>query len=198
MTTPFRALSADIQQLGRALTVLIGKAGELGVASPSDEGWHELLRHKLLPQAESEPLLVVGVVGGTNIGKSVLFNHLAGEVASGVSALAAGTKHPVCLVPPGMDDPQALGRLFDGFELRPWQSSEDPLGECDAHLLFWRVGEHVPPRLLLLDAPELTFTPRGNPDPRLLRLVGILARQAAQECYAEEVKMSRQRRKRSS
>ena len=51
---------------------------------------------------------------------------------------------------------------------------------------------------LLLDAPELTFTPRGNPDPRLLRLVGILARQAAQECYAEEVKMSQQRRKRSS
>ena len=44
---------------------------------------------------------------------------------------------------------------------------------------------------LLLDAPELTFTPRGSPDPRLLRLVGILARQAAQECYAEEVKMSR-------
>ncbi|NLX97002.1 MAG: hypothetical protein GXY83_12580 [Rhodopirellula sp.] len=162
MTTPFRALSADIQQLGRALTVLIGKAGEIGVASPSDEGWHELLRHKLLPQAESEPLLVVGVVGGTNIGKSVLFNHLAGEVASGVSALAAGTKHPVCLVPPGMDDPQALGRLFDGFELRPWQSSEDPLGECDAHLLFWRVGEHVPPRLLLLDAPDVDSDAKVN------------------------------------
>ncbi len=50
----------------------------------------------------------------------------------------------------------------------------------------------------VLDEPELTFTPRGAPDPRLLRLVGILARQAAQECYAEEVKMSRQRRKRSS
>jgi len=51
---------------------------------------------------------------------------------------------------------------------------------------------------LLLDEPELTFTPRGKPDPRLLRLVGILARQAAQECYAKEVKTSRQRRKRSS
>ncbi|PZR78879.1 MAG: hypothetical protein DI537_41705 [Stutzerimonas stutzeri] len=51
---------------------------------------------------------------------------------------------------------------------------------------------------LLLDEPELTFTPRGHPDPRLLRLVGILAKQAAQECYAEEVKMSQRRRKRSS
>ena len=51
---------------------------------------------------------------------------------------------------------------------------------------------------LLLDEPELTFTPRGNPDPRLLRLVGILARQAARECYAEEVQMMKRRRKRPS
>ena len=51
---------------------------------------------------------------------------------------------------------------------------------------------------LLLDEPELTFTPRGSPDPRLLRLVGILAKQAARECFAEEVKLSRQRRKRTS
>jgi hypothetical protein len=32
---------------------------------------------------------------------------------------------------------------------------------------------------LIPDEPELTFTPRGNPDPRLLRLVDFLARQAA-------------------
>ncbi|MBP1847843.1 hypothetical protein J2046_006127 [Rhizobium petrolearium] len=51
---------------------------------------------------------------------------------------------------------------------------------------------------LLLDEPELTFTPRGKPDPRLLRLVDFLARQAARECYAEEVKMMRRRRKRTS
>ena len=51
---------------------------------------------------------------------------------------------------------------------------------------------------LLLDEPELTFTPRGHPDPRLLRLVGILAKQAARECFAEEVKLSRRRRKRTS
>ncbi|WP_188826583.1 hypothetical protein [Brucella endophytica] len=51
---------------------------------------------------------------------------------------------------------------------------------------------------LLIDEPELTFTPRGNPDPRLLRLVDFLARQAARECYAEEVKMMRRRGKRVS
>ncbi|MBB4278412.1 hypothetical protein [Rhizobium mongolense] len=51
---------------------------------------------------------------------------------------------------------------------------------------------------LLIDEPELTFTPRRNPDPRLLRLVDFLARQAARECYAEEVKMPRRRGKRTS
>lgn len=51
---------------------------------------------------------------------------------------------------------------------------------------------------LMIDEPELTFTPCGNPDPRLLRLVEFLARQAARECYAEEVKMILRRRKRSS
>lgn len=49
---------------------------------------------------------------------------------------------------------------------------------------------------LQLDESELTFTPRGDPDPRLLRLVDFLARQAARECYAEEMK--RHRRKRTS
>ena len=51
---------------------------------------------------------------------------------------------------------------------------------------------------LMIDEPELTFTARGNPDPRLLRLVEFLARQAARECYAEEVKMTRRRGKRTS
>lgn len=51
---------------------------------------------------------------------------------------------------------------------------------------------------LMIDEPELTFTARGNPDPRLLRLVEFLARQAARECYAEEVKMTRRWGKRTS
>lgn len=51
---------------------------------------------------------------------------------------------------------------------------------------------------LLLDEPELTFTPRGHPDPRLLRLVGLLAKQAARECFAQEVNLSRKRREPTS
>jgi hypothetical protein len=46
---------------------------------------------------------------------------------------------------------------------------------------------------LLLEGPELAFTPRGSPDPRLKRLVAILARQAARECYEVEVRLARER-----
>ena len=183
MTADFRTLANLVRQLDRALAAVLPKGESIGVPPPIEDDWFELLRYKLLPQAEGEPLMVVGIVGGTNIGKSVIFNHLAGEVASGVSPLAAGTKHPVCLAPPGLEDPQTVARLFEGFQIRPWQSADDPLREHDAHLLFWRVGENVPPRLLLLDAPDVDSDAKVNwQRARLIRqsadvLVAVLTQQ---------------------
>jgi hypothetical protein len=155
MSTDYPTWAARVRQLDRSLTALALVAIRAGVGPPEGEGWYEVLRVKLLPQLDTEPLLVVAIVGGTNIGKSCLFNHLAGEVASGVSPLAAGTKHPVCLVPPGMNDPTLLARLFEEFDLAAWKSADDPLGDSPENMLFWRVGRNVPPRLLLLDAPDI-------------------------------------------
>ncbi|HWA97369.1 MAG TPA: GTPase [Pirellulales bacterium] len=144
-----------LARLDRALGSLIPAAQALGVPAPSGSHWYELVRHKLVPQAHARPMLVVAVVGGTNIGKSVVFNQLAGEQASGVSPLAAGTRNPVCLVPPGFYDEPALEAIFAGFSLRRWQSDQDALVPSDEHLLFWREGVQVPPRLLLLDTPDI-------------------------------------------
>ncbi len=155
MTASYQAWTANLSALDRALTALEPRAAALGVGTLKGREWYELLRHKLLPQATGEPLLVVAVVGGTNIGKSVVFNQLAGQNASGVSPLAAGTKHPVCLVPKGFDDEAGLRSIFQGFELRRWQSAEQPLVADDEHLLFWRSAATVPPRLLLLDTPDI-------------------------------------------
>ncbi|WP_243627928.1 hypothetical protein [Rhodovulum sp. BSW8] len=41
---------------------------------------------------------------------------------------------------------------------------------------------------MLIEAPELSFMPQGDPDPRLIRLVEFLARQAARKFYEQEVK----------
>lgn len=147
--------AGKVERLHRALAALDQSARALGVQPPQGQEWFELLEHKLLPQLSRPPLLVVAVVGGTNIGKSVIFNHLAGESASGVSPLAAGTRHPVCLVPPHFEDQATLAALFEGFALHRWQSDQDPLGEAAEHRLFWRASDHVPQRLLLLDTPDI-------------------------------------------
>jgi hypothetical protein len=151
----FTAFSARVADLSRSLAALATLAERLGVPPPRGREWFELLRCKLLPQVEGPPLLIVAVVGGTNIGKSVVFNHLAGETASAATPLAAGTKHPVCLVPPGCDDPALLARLFEHFELHAWQSPDDPLSDAVADQIFWRIGRNVPPRLVLVDAPDV-------------------------------------------
>ncbi|HVA48884.1 MAG TPA: GTPase [Pirellulales bacterium] len=155
MSVAFDLWAEQIQRLHCALDELAAAAATLGMPTPENQEWSELLKHKLLPQLGIKPALVVAVVGGTNIGKSVIFNHLAGQNASAVSPLAAGTRHPICLVPPGFDDARLLARLFEGFELREWQSAADSLTDCAEHLLFWRLAESVPPRLLLLDTPDV-------------------------------------------
>lgn len=155
MTATYRAWAQHVKRLADALAGLKPVAAAAGLNPPAGEEWFELIVHKLLPQVDAEAVLVVAVVGGTNIGKSVVFNQLADETASRASPLAAGTKHPVCLVPSGLDDEALLARLFQGFCLRRWQSPDDPLAETAEHLLFWRVGSAVPPRLLLLDTPDI-------------------------------------------
>ncbi|HEX3658659.1 MAG TPA: GTPase domain-containing protein [Pirellulales bacterium] len=147
--------AGHVKRLDEALARLLPAAAALGVPSAAGQEWFELLRHKLMPQVLAPEVLVVAITGGTNIGKSVIFNQLAGENASGVSPLAAGTKHPVCLVPKLWEDARTLASLFAGFELRAWKSASDPLAECPADLLFWRTGAAVPPRLLLLDTPDI-------------------------------------------
>ncbi|MCE5266706.1 MAG: 50S ribosome-binding GTPase [Planctomycetaceae bacterium] len=151
----YQSFATQLRQLDQAIRTLTPQSIALGVPAPEGQEWLELLRNKLLTQVDLPPLLVVAVVGGTNIGKSVVFNLVAGEVASASSPLAAGTKHPVCLVPPDLADPRLLGRLFEPFDLHAWRSADDPLGESPENRLFWRSSRTIPPRLLLLDAPDV-------------------------------------------
>lgn len=45
-------------------------------------------------------------------------------------------------------------------------------------------------------APELTFTPRGEPDPRLIQLARLLGRQLARETFEAETLAARPHRSR--
>ncbi|MCA8989641.1 MAG: GTPase domain-containing protein, partial [Planctomycetaceae bacterium] len=110
---------------------------------------------KLLPQLTDQSYLVVAVVGGTNIGKSVVFNHLCGEQVSATSPLASGTKHPTCLVPDRFATEQALQEIFSEFELRQVLQPSDALQFSETDLLFWKQSSRSPANLLLLDTPDI-------------------------------------------
>jgi hypothetical protein len=150
--------------LATAVRALEPLAAELGLPSPSASGWHGALFQKLLPQVEQPPFLIVAVMGGTNTGKSVVFNHLAGGSVSRSHPNATQTRHPVCIVPHDFAAKESLGDVFPDFQLRPWTSDNDPLSQGEDHLLFVRddpLGRQ-PARLLLMDTPDVDGTLKMN------------------------------------
>ena len=157
--TPTSATIDDLVRsvlwLDRSLDMLCPMAVPLGVESPNNSEWYSLLRKKLVPQLSRRSHLVVAVTGGTNTGKSVIFNQLTGEKASAADAHAAGTKHPVCLLPSGCDAAELLRQYFDTFEHCHWRQANDPLEAAPEHRLYWNIGKNVPGRLLLVDTPDV-------------------------------------------
>ncbi len=156
--TSFAQLAQSVLHLDRLLEELRGLAGACGVPSPENQDWYALLKHKLLPQLSERAVLIVALMGGTNTGKSLLFNQLAGECFSAVDHHASGTKHPVCLVPAGTetgDMEAALSRHFDSFRMLPWSRPEQALEENEQDFLFWTAGRRVPKRLWILDTPDI-------------------------------------------
>ena len=162
MTADLATWSDGVRRLSAAIERLVPRAVAIGVVSPEADEWFQLLMRKLRPQCAAATPVVAAVVGGTNIGKSALFNQLAEEEAGAVTPLAAGTKHPVCLVPVQAADPALLQTLFEGFVLREWHAAADALAADDADLLFWRIGKVLPPRLLLLDTPDVDSDAQVN------------------------------------
>ena len=158
----FRQCGEIAIRLDAALRQLETEASLLHPPPLEECEWYRLLQEKLLPQLHDDAYLVVAVVGGTNIGKSVIFNHLAGTRASSTSPLASGTRHPVCLVPRDFQQRHDLATVFPGFELRPWSRSEDALEKHDAHILFWRTSDDAPENLLVLDTPDIDSDARVN------------------------------------
>ena len=101
------------------------------------------------------PFIVAAVVGGTNTGKSVIFNHLAGDHVSATSPLASGTRHPVCLVPEGFHREHDLAAIFRSFRLIEWTEPGAALENAPEHRLFWKTSPALPSNLLVLDTPDI-------------------------------------------
>lgn len=157
------ALRDELLRLAALIAALSERAGEVGIERPAgsvgagieEAEWYASLSRKLLPQVAGQPYLVAAVVGGTNIGKSAVFNHLAGERVAASSARASHTKHPTCLVPEGFGGDERLEAVFPGFEIHPWRETGEAAGESEVDRLYWKMSPRMPPNLLLLDTPDI-------------------------------------------
>src|SRR5262245_1564137 len=174
--------SKIVDQLAAAIRALEPVADQLGLPAHFRAGWEGALYQKLLPQIEQEPFLIVAVTGGTNTGKSVIFNHLVGSMVSRSHPNATQTRHPVCVVPrqfvgcqtsPPADNGllhsrptscKDLDNIFPDFRLQTWISEDDALRDGSDHLLIVREDPsgNQSPKLLLLDTPDIDGTLKVN------------------------------------
>ena len=162
MAISFSECAETVHGLHRLLGELEQQCSALQVEPLGKFEWYQLLEQKLLPQLSDDAFLVAAVVGGTNIGKSVLFNHLAGARTSATSPLASGTKHATCLVPDGFETGHDVESIFPGFTLQDWADPEQALDESETDWLFWRHGDALPDNLLVLDTPDIDSDARVN------------------------------------
>src|SRR5690606_33444312 len=154
--------AAPIRRLRSAVERLEQAAAPLELPPLAEREWYELLTEKLVPQLTDDAFLIVAVVGGTNIGKTVVFNHIAGSRASSTSPLASGTRHPTCLVPERFADSHNLAELFPEFTLAPSTDPAQALEDSETDWLFWREEASLPPNLLVLDTPDIDSEVRIN------------------------------------
>ncbi len=154
-SSPVNQTGELIQNLTSSVQRLEEVARKLNLPPLEGREWYELLVRKLQPQMGESPYLVVAVVGGTNVGKSVVFNHIAGGRISATSPMASGTKHPTALIHPSLAETVNVSALFPGFETTRWDQPEQPLQEDPRHLLFYRVTDRTPRNLVILDSPDV-------------------------------------------
>lgn len=160
----FACRAESIAALCSLIESLRPLAAELGAADPAGADWHGQLFGKLEPQVKREPVLVAAVCGGTNTGKSLIANTLAGSEISRSVPEAARTRHPVASLPRGMAARTDLAALFPGFTPVPWKSGDDAIETAHDDWLVWREDSsgRQPARLILLDTPDVDGTLREN------------------------------------
>lgn len=118
-----------------------------------------MLEAKLLVELERAfaPPLVALVCGGTNVGKSTLFNAILQEELSSVDPRAAHTMVPVAKGPLGSQE--VLKRLLVGCEVHPAKAPAGAgrLGQTSGNIVLLSEGGGVQD-VILIDSPDIDST----------------------------------------
>ena len=134
-----------------------------GEAFAGTAEWIDLLTYKLVPHLAGEGCLVVTIAGGTNTGKSTVFNLLVGRNVSAVSPTAAATCHPVIAANAERAAQCLAGKLVPGFAPFSLERPESALERAAAaNALFVAVVDDLPGDLVFLDTPDIDSIDSGH------------------------------------
>lgn len=128
----------------------------LGEERKNVQGAVESLKRKILPLIRKECPLLVAVAGGGSVGKSTLFNYLAGGAFSGVKSRAGYTRRTLAAINPAVaanEDRMAV--LFELFRknAKPtmWESPDQVLQPGDP---LYVTSDRISERYVVLDTPD--------------------------------------------
>lgn len=125
--------------------------------------WRALLTYKLVPHLAGAGCLVATVAGGTNTGKSTVFNLLLGETASPVRATAAATCRPVLAASPMRCAQCMQAKLVPEFTPVRLVSPDDILHyEGPENALYLYETGRLSDGLALLDTPDIDSIMKRN------------------------------------
>lgn len=151
--------------LARLDGALAGAPGLQDRVFSGTQPWRDLLTYKLVPHMAGAGCLVAAVTGGTNTGKSTVFNLLIGRAASPIVNTAAATCHPVVAANAKRRDECLAGKLVPEFQPRPLdepgQATDSAL---PAEALFVVLESTLPDHLVVMDTPDVDSIEKRNWD----------------------------------
>ena len=116
----------------------------------------DLLTHKVIPLLRHECPLLVAVTGGGSVGKSTLFNFLAGGKYSGVKSRAGYTRRTLAAIHPSVARDRALIELL--FDLFKKSALPVPIKTPDEMLApgepLYVESPKIPEQIAVLDTPD--------------------------------------------
>ena len=155
------ALARDLRSAVSALHPLSGDTGR-----DSRAGVLLLLDAKALPELEAalEFPVFAAILGGTNVGKSTVFNALAGKILSPALVTASATKHPLFFAHEKWRDRFLRDQPYPGVHCRELSDPKELIAPgSDGTVLYFRFHEdpHLED-LALIDSPDLDSALESN------------------------------------
>ena len=142
---------------------LDGDPALAGVVFQDVAEWSDLLSYKLVPHLAGEGCLIAAVTGGTNSGKSTVFNLLLGRDVSPVVSTAAATRQPLLAANEMRAKACLDGHLFPEFKAQPLEQSSAVIDrDRPQGGLYIAQAGNLPDRLVLLDTPDVDSIERAH------------------------------------